>query len=100
MTDPRTLAEEAKIDNFLGWWCQRPGGYVFHTDPVDGCPGPHVGCYSWPADTVLRLLEENEKLREVLAEALGFVDELPAVAPRHLRDKWRTALTETPEREG
>jgi len=121
MTAPRTLAEEAQADSFLGWWCQRPG-YVFHTDPVDGCPGPHVGCYSWPADIVLRLVEENEglgrerdgwkeggfiaseeykRLRERAKSVLWLFDGNSTTEERRAAlERLRQALTETPEREG
>ena len=70
MTDPRTLAEEAKRCTCHLW--KQGAGCEIH--------GPI------PDYTVLRLVEENERLREMLHVW---------VTPAELAE----ALTETPERE-
>lgn len=27
---------------FAGWTCKHGGGDHFHSDPLEGCPGPHI----------------------------------------------------------
>ena len=89
MSDPVTTDVDLALDlpEFLGWFCKNAPlqevppwtqgddaeslgdifplarrGYGFHTDPVDGCPGPHTGCWSSPDTLLDRLASTIEAL--------------------------------------